>query len=125
MNVFETIDEIKTYFDTDIIGKLKCDVCVESEVICDGDRLLIVAHSEHSIASASGAQPLDDHSAILTSVGRPNSHVGDKLLQSHPVSLRKPAFGRECSGIIFLEKFHKQAEELSWLVHYSGSDVDV
>ena len=115
----------QTYLDTDIIRKFKCYVGMKSEVICYGDRFFVVAHTEHGIASASGAQPLYDNTAIPTSMGRPNSHVGDKLLQSHPVSVRKTSLGRECRRIVFLKELHEEAEKLSWLVHYSGSNVDI
>ena len=98
---------------------------MEPKVICHRNGLGAVTHSEHRIACSSGAQLLYDNGTIPTSMGRPNSHVGDKFLQTNPVSVRKPALGRECGGIVFLEELHEEADQLSWLVHYSCSDVDI
>lgn len=115
----------QTYLDTDVVGKSKCNIGMLFEVICNRDRLRVIAHSEHRIARASAAQLLDDDGTIFTGMGRPNSHVGDKLLQTKPVSVRKPALGRECSWIIFLEELHEKADQLSCLVHDSSCDVDI
>lgn len=113
------------YLDTDIVGKIEVFVGMHPEVICYGNWLGAIAHREHGLASTSGAQFLDYNSTIPTSMGCLNSHVGDKLLQTNPVSVRKAACRRECRGIVFLEKLHEKTDQWSWPVHYSGSDVDI
>lgn len=98
---------------------------MEPEVIRYGNRFRIVAHSEHGIASACGAQLLDDNHTIPTSMDSLNPHVGYELLQTNPISVRKAALGRKGRGILFFEEFHEKVDKWSWPVHYPRCDVDV
>ena len=95
------------------------------EIVGYRDRLVAIAHGEHGIAGASVAQLFNDNGTFATSMASDDSHVADEFLQTKPVSVTKSALGRECSGVVLLEKFHEEGEQWSRLVHYSRGYVDV
>jgi hypothetical protein len=113
------------YLDAYIFRELECYIRMLQEIVYYGDGLGAIAHSEHGTVSASTAQLLYDHGAVPTSMDRLNSHVGNKLLQTHPVSVRKAAPGRECGGIVLFEEVHEKTDEWAFLVHYPRGYVDV
>lgn len=115
----------QTYLDAYIFREPECHVRMLQKIVCYGDGLRVIAHSEHGIVSASIAQLLYDSGAVSTSMDRLNSHVRDKLLQTHSVSVRKTAPGRECGGIVLFEEVHEKTDERAFLVHYPRGYVDV